>query len=42
MLNKEKGVTQMDELKEMLLQLLHERYPGDIPAFIKDLDDLFA
>ena len=39
MLNKEKGVTQMDELKEMLLQLLHERYPGDIPAFIKDRFD---
>ena len=26
----------MDELREKLLQLLHERYPGDIPAFIKD------
>lgn len=30
---------QMDELREMLLQLLHERFPVDIPAFIKDRFD---
>lgn len=29
----------MDELREKLLQLLHERYPGDIPAFIQDRFD---
>ena len=26
----------MDELRELLLRKLHERYPGDIPAFISD------
>lgn len=26
----------MDELRKKLLQLLHERYPGNIPAFIND------
>lgn len=37
--NNEKGVTQVDELREMLLKLLHERYPGDVSAFIQDRFD---
>lgn len=26
----------MDKLRDMLLKMLHDRYPGDIPAFIKE------
>ncbi len=29
----------MDELRELLLRKLHERYPGDLPAFIQDRFD---
>lgn len=31
-----KGEYIMNELRETLLRMLHERYPGDIPAFIQD------